>query len=60
MRLLKKYKAARTEDLLNELKEEKQSWESDVISYVKASFDPEHTILHTSLRLSKDIISERN
>ena len=41
--LIKKYKAARTEDLLNELKEEKQSWESDVISYVKASFDPEHT-----------------
>ena len=25
------------------MKEEKQSWESDVISYVKASFDPEHT-----------------
>lgn len=41
--LLEKYKAARTEDLLNELKEEKQSWENDVISYVKASFDPEHT-----------------
>lgn len=40
--LIEKYKAARTEDLLNELKEEKQSWESDVISYVKASFDPEH------------------
>ncbi|HAB27282.1 MAG TPA: hypothetical protein DCE27_05655, partial [Xanthomarina gelatinilytica] len=30
-------------DLLNELKEEKQSWENDIISYVKASFDPEHT-----------------
>lgn len=41
--LIEKYKAARTEDLLNELKEEKQSWENDVISYVKASFDPEHT-----------------
>lgn len=41
--LIEKYKAARTEDLLNELKEEKQSWESDVISYVKTSFDPEHT-----------------
>ncbi|WP_310991179.1 hypothetical protein [Aequorivita marina] len=41
--LIEKYKAARTEDLLNELKEEKQSWENDIISYVKASFDPEHT-----------------
>ncbi|SHF43706.1 hypothetical protein SAMN05444483_101100 [Salegentibacter echinorum] len=26
--LIEKYKAARTEDLLNELKEDKQSWET--------------------------------
>lgn len=40
--LFEKYKVARTEDSLNELKEEKQSWEKMVTNYVNASFKPEN------------------
>lgn len=40
--LFEKYKVARTEDSLNELKEEKQSWEKTVINYVSTSFKPEN------------------
>ena len=41
--LVDKYKSSRTEEDLESLKEEKQSWESEVIDYVKTSFEPEHT-----------------
>lgn len=41
--IIDKYRIARTEDLLNELKEEKLSWENNVINYVKTSFEPENT-----------------
>lgn len=40
--LFEKYKATRTEDSLNELKEEKQSWKKSVINYVSKSFEPEN------------------
>ena len=40
--LLEKHKTSRTEEDLNELKDEKQSWEKAVIEYVKPSFEPEH------------------
>jgi len=40
--LVEKYKSSRTENDLENLKEEKQSWESEVIDYVKTSFEPEH------------------
>lgn len=40
--LFEKYKITRTEDSLVELKEEKQSWEKSVISYVSKSFEPEN------------------
>jgi hypothetical protein len=41
--LIDKYKSSRTEEDLESLKEEKQRWESEVIDYVKTSFEPEHT-----------------
>ncbi|WP_298350595.1 hypothetical protein [uncultured Dokdonia sp.] len=41
--LIDKYKSSRTEEDLESLKEEKQHWESEVIDYVKTSFEPEHT-----------------
>ena len=40
--LFEKYKVARTEDSLTELKEEKQSSEKSVINYVSKSFEPEN------------------
>jgi hypothetical protein len=40
--LFEKYKVTRTEDSLVELKEEKQSWEKSIISYVSKSFEPEN------------------
>ncbi len=42
-KIIEKYKIARTEDLLSELNEEKLSWDSNVINYVKTSFEPENT-----------------
>ena len=41
--LVEKYKSSRSENDLESLKEEKQCWESEVIDYVKTSFEPEHT-----------------
>ncbi|WP_166967067.1 hypothetical protein [Yeosuana marina] len=41
--LIDKYKSSRTEEDFESLKEEKQHWESEVIDYVKTSFEPEHT-----------------
>ena len=40
--LIDKYQSSRTEEDLESLKEEKQRWESEVIDYVKTSFEPEH------------------
>ena len=46
--LFEKYKVARTEDSLTELKEEKQSSEKSVINYVSKSFEPKIEISQTS------------
>lgn len=40
--LVEKYKSSRTEEEFAELKASKQSWENDVIEFVKKSFEPEH------------------
>ncbi len=40
--LLEKYETSRTEEDLDKLKDEKQSWEKTVIEYAKPSFEPEH------------------
>ena len=40
--LVEKHKSSRTEDELNEFKEDKQSWGNSVVSYVRASFEPEN------------------
>lgn len=40
--LVEKHKSSRTEDELNKFKEDKQSWENSVVSYVRASFEPEN------------------
>jgi len=40
--IIDKYKSSRAENELENLKEEKQSWEKSVISYVSKSFEPEN------------------
>ena len=40
--LVEKYKSSRTEEEFAELKTSKQSWENNVIEFVKKSFEPEH------------------
>ncbi|MDR5591092.1 hypothetical protein [Christiangramia sp. SM2212] len=40
--LIEKYKFSRTEDELNKLKDVKQSWENNVITYVITSFELEN------------------
>jgi len=43
--IIDKYKSSRAENKLENLKEEKQSWEKSIISYVSKSFEPENRIL---------------
>lgn len=40
--LIEKYISSRTENEFIKLKEVKQSWENEVVSYVRASFEPEN------------------
>ncbi len=40
--IVDKYRSSRLEDEFNNFKEEKQSWENTVVSYVRASFEPEN------------------
>jgi hypothetical protein len=40
--LLEKYKSSRSEEEFTELKDAKQSWENDVIDFIKTSFEPVH------------------
>lgn len=40
--IVDKYRASRTEEDFEKLKDDKQSWESSVIDYVKTSFEPEN------------------
>ena len=40
--IVEKYNSSRTDDEFDKLKEDKQSWQNDVISYVRASFAPEN------------------
>ena len=40
--IVDKYRSSKTEDEFNNFKEEKQSWENTVVSYVRASFEPEN------------------
>tara|TARA_R110000744_G_C19361462_1_gene561451 strand:+ start:1572 stop:2474 length:903 start_codon:yes stop_codon:yes gene_type:complete len=40
--LIEKYKKSRTEDEYEKLKEDKNSWESGVVNFVKPSFEPEN------------------
>ena len=39
---IEKYKSERTDEALINIKEDKQSWETDVITYDKTSFEPEN------------------
>lgn len=40
--IIDKYRSSKTEDEYNNFKEEKQSWENAVVSYVRTSFEPEN------------------
>lgn len=51
--IVDKYISSRTEDEFNNFKEDKQSWENTVVSYVRASFEPENRSFANEFKAQK-------
>lgn len=54
--LVERYKFSRTENELNNLKDVKQSWENEIINYVKSSFEPENKNFANEFKAQKGFI----